>query len=218
MNGERGLDSNTDFQRALIRTTITKEPTQLLQNLENTQFIYNDNPIILPGYINYHLHIIYPEYDKQTGYYNKPIKGNWCVEYLPKKISRNGQFIGPGNILSIYDPNIMVGNCYHILASTAYLVTELRDNIPDIPGLKESIKRIQDEQIYRICPSLIEEYVKFNGKLEYVMVHPLYARFSKKLEKGMPLYFVKYKKDANNCIAVFSAIAYNRANLRNQLY
>jgi hypothetical protein len=76
--------------------------------------------------------------------------------------------------------------------------------------------RTKSKDVYNICNSLIEAFASTNGKLEYVMVQPFYSYHSSGVSQGIT--HVKYKKDINNFIAVFPAIAYNYAGLKSQMY
>jgi hypothetical protein len=218
MNGERGTDPRTDFQRARVVITITNEKTCLLRNNKTKDFLFIESATEIEDHTNYHLHILFPDKDSTTGRRGFAIKGLWAIESLQTRTWRDGEFVGPYIKPVVFNPEIHSKYCYRILASTENLMGFNSDwdksNIEQYPELDNT--KIKD--VYNICNSLVEEYVKFQGKLEYVMIHPFYGILSDIIIDGNPHILVEYKKDENDFIAVFPAIAYNKAKLINQLY
>lgn len=218
MNGERGTDPRTDFQRANIVITITNEKTSLLQNNKTKNFLFLEVPAEIEDHTNYHLHILFPDKDSTTGKRGFAINGCWAIESLQSRKWSDGEFVGPYLKPVVFNSKVHSKYCNRILASTENLMGHNSEwdiaNIEQYPELDNT--KIKD--VYSICSSLVEEYVKFQGKLEYVMVHPFYGSHSDIIVDGEPYISVEYKKDENDFIAVFPAIAYNKAKLINQLY
>ena len=218
MNGERGTDPRTDFQRANIVITITNEKTSLLQNNKTKDFLFLEVPAEIEDHTNYQLHILFPDKDSTTGSRGLAINGYWAIESLQSRKWRDGEFIGPYIKPIVFNSKIHSQYCYRILASTENLMgvnTEwVNTDFEKYPKLDKTKRK----DVYNICNSLLEEYAKLQGKLKYVMVHPFYSSHSDIIVDGKPHISVKYKKDENNFIAVFPAIAYNKVRLINQIY
>lgn len=218
MNGERGIDASTDFQRSYVVSTLTNEKTSLLQNQNTKEILFLDNPSIVEGHVNLHLHLLYPDRDSHTKRRGFAIKDNWAIESLDSRVWREGGCVGPHLKPIIFNPEIHSKYCNRILASTENLLGVNSDwdttNYDEYPEWDKT--KIKD--VYNICNSLVEEFVRLKGKLEYVMVHPLYGSHSDIVVDGEPYISVEYKKDENDFIAVFPAISYNKANLINQIY
>lgn len=207
MNGERGIDLNTDFQRSNVYTTITEEKTSLLKNNKTNEFVFVDYPLKKDGFSNYHLYLCYPERDNVLGQNNYSIQGYWSIS--------------SGNSPVIFRPEVHSSKFKRILASTQFLqgADSHWDNIDltKFPDLKEfaGLEK-QKNDVYEICNSLLEVYAKMQGDLSYVMVQPLYSSID--FEELGEITDVNYKTDINNFIAVFPAVAYNKASLNSQLY
>lgn len=216
MNSERGIDLNTDLQRAYVVVTITDEKTSLLQNKTTNEFIFVEEPSFYEEFINYHLHILYPDRDFHTGKRGFAIKNCWAIESLQSREWRDGEYVGPHVKPVIYNPEVHSEYCNRILASTENLMGINSDYIDfEIYPAWDNTK-IKD--VYNICNTLVEAYAKMKGEMKYVMVQPFYSLHSDIVVDNKPYTSVEYKKDENEFIAVFPAIAYNKACLINQLY
>jgi len=195
MNSERGIDGNTDFQRSYVIITDTDKKSSLLKNKETNELVFSEIPIVKEGYSNFHLHLLFPVKDQHTGKNNSSINGHWSIESLVISKWRNEQKVGPYLKPVLFNSEIHSSNCSRILASTANL-----------------------KYVDKICNSLIEAYVTTQGKLKYVMVQPFYDLYPDLLVDGESYNSVSYKKDFDGYIAIFPAIAYNKARLENQWY
>lgn len=216
MNGERGIDLNTDFQRANLCVTITEEKTSLLRNNETKEFLFIEDPTIKEGYTNYHLHILFPERDKTTGKKNDSITGRWSIERFQSPKCIIDGFAGLYYKPVMFNPEIHSSFCRRILASTARLNNDPEWDKTTFIKTNDDVRIIYG-YVCNICSSLVEIFAKMQGELSYVMVQPLYS-LNEHIIKGKRVITVRYKKDIDNFIAVFPAVAYNKARLKNQLY
>lgn len=218
MNGERGIDANDNFLRSYVVCTLTNEKTSLIQNHNTKEFFFLDIPSIIENHVNYHLHILCPDRDPGTKRRGFASKNNWAIESFQTPECKVGEFGGKYLKPVLFNPEIHSKHCNQILASTANLMGVNDDwdtiNFDEYPEWDRT--KIKD--VYNICNSLVEEFVKLEGKLEYVMVQPFYGLHQDIIVDGEPYTSVEYKKDENDFIAVFPAIAYNKARLINQLY
>jgi hypothetical protein len=197
-----GVDFNTNFQRSFVCATTTEEKTCLLKHNETKEFIFNEIPLNKEGYTNYHLHICFPDRDSHIGRENNCSEGQWSIS--------------PENEAVIFDPKIHSILNNRVLASTQMLMGNNPDwDDTDFTKYPE-FDRTKSKDVYNICNSLIEAFANTNGKLEYVMVQPFYSSHGSGVSQSIT--HVKYKKDINNFIAVFPAIAYNYAGLKSQVY
>lgn len=218
MNNEKGVDLNTDFQRSFLVISVTDEASSLLKNIESNKFHFSETKIIEEGFINFHLHLLYPQRDTHKGELNTSVKGKWSIEYPEWPNLKNEPIIGTRLKPVIFDPEIHSSACIRILASTANLMgTNSNFQNDDLIKYKWRDKT-NKKDVYNICNSLIEEYVSMQGQLEYVMIQPFYSYHQNFYADGRPYTSVEYKKDLDGFIAVFPALAYNRAELENQIY
>lgn len=214
MNGEKGIDYNTDFQRSYVNITIADEKTSLLMNNESKEFLFLESPTIKEGYTNYHLHILYPEIDYATGKKNASVKGSWSLLESTNRGENN--FLGTHQKTFIFDPDIHSIHCKRILASTQNL-KGTNSNLITIDFNKHpNLDNTKKKDVYNICNSFVEKYAKMQGELSYVMVQPLCSTFN--LGSLGEHTSVEYKTDINDFIALFPAVAYNKASLENQIY
>ena len=220
-NEGRGVDLNTDFKRVCVRITETSNKTNLLiKSIEpkeiyedKSTLIYLDQPTNIEGYVNLHMHLVRPEDFKLTS-----IENSWVLEDTRIVNFNNStlEYERLGHYKPVrYNPDKMNGKWPKI---EKFFATTDPECLQSIDYLKMDFdSAIMHNIEYKIPKEFIKAYAESKGELVYAMVQPLYSSY--------PFEFVEeqwtcidYKIDMDGFIAIFPALSYNKAILKNQLY
>jgi hypothetical protein len=221
-NEGRGVDLNTDFKRVCVRVTETLNKTNLLIKsiqpneiyVDKATLIYLDQPTHKEGYINLHMHLVRPEDFNSTSVENSwVLEDTRIVNYNNSKLEyeRFGHY-KPVRI----NPDTMSGKWPKI---EKFFATTDPECLESIDYMKIDFDSPMMHRIeYQIPKEFIKAYAESKGELVYAMVQPLYSSYPP-FESGLEEWTsTDYKTDVDGFIAMFPALSYNNAMLKNQLY
>lgn len=219
-----GIDLNTDFKRVYISVTETKDKTRLLTkkndakeyNLNKSALIYSKEPKNKSGYINLHMHLYLPNGNKSPN-----IKDKWVLEDTRKVkwINNYGGTERTGHYKPVrYNPDTMSGEKHNVrkfFATTDSECLKVEDFM--FSGDKKAL--MMSHIRYEIPREFLKVYAKSKGEIDMAMVQPFYSiQKHPILPGGKRLITMRYKKDIDGYLAMFSAEPYNTAILESQLY
>lgn len=221
-NDGRGTDLNTDFKRVYVRVTETTDKTRLLiKSIEATKIyadkntlLYSEAPLNKEGYVNLHMHLIRDEDSTLPN-----VENVWVLEDTRQVnyISSDLGYKKWGHYKPVrYNHNSMGSELHNV--ERFFATTD-----PDCLKLENFMARDRNAPImfgvkYEIPTEFIKAYAESKGEIEYAMVQPFYSSHPSFKSGGERWTSTDYKKDVDGYLAMFPALSYNKAMLKNQLY